>query len=134
MKVVICGCGQVGMSVAENLSQQKHEITLIDRDADSFRKLEGTDGFQFIVGDATDQDILRKAETEGADAFLALTGEDNANLLAAQVARELFKIKTVVVRVAGPIRARAYSEMGLTTVCGTDLIADAVMKKIVAKK
>ena len=133
MKVVIYGCGQVGMKIAEALCQQKNEVTVIDRDADTLRKLEGIVECKAVVGDAIDQDILRNAAIEDADCFLALTGEDNANLFAAQVAREIFKVKKVIVRVASPVRAQAFSEMGLITVCATDLIADAVKRKIGGK-
>ena len=121
------------MKIAELLSQQKHDVTVIDRDADTFRKLEASTSCRTVVGDAVDQDALRRAEVEGSDLFLALTGEDNANLFAAQVAKEIFKAKRVIVRVADPVRAQAFAEMGLVTVCGTDLIADAVRKKIGAK-
>jgi trk system potassium uptake protein len=131
LRVAIYGCGQVGMKVAEALSQQKHEVTVIDRDADSFRRLEASDGScRLVIGDAIDQDVLRRAEVESADVFLALTGEDNANLFAAQAARELFGVQKVIVRVADPLRAQAFTEMGITTVCATDLIAEALKEKL----
>jgi trk system potassium uptake protein TrkA len=134
LKIVIYGCGQVGIKTAEALCQQKHQVTVIDRDPDSFRRLESSAaGCQFVIGDAIDQDVLRKAEVDRADVFLALTGEDNANLFAAEAAREVFKVKRVIVRVAGPVRAQAFAEMGLITICATDLIVDAVRKKIGAK-
>lgn len=140
MKIVICGCGQVGIKVAESLScdagpssRPGHQVTVIDRDVDAFRKLEAGTGCTFVVGDATDQDVLRKAEADRADVFLALTGEDNANLFAAQVAKELLKVKRVIVRLADPVRATAFAEMDLTTVCGTDLMAEVIKKKLGAR-
>lgn len=133
MRIVVCGCGQVGIRVAENLSRQKHEVTMIDRDVDTFRKLEADTGCRFVVGDVTDQDILHKAETKGADAFLALTGDDNANLLAAQVAKELLGVKRVMVRLADPVRATAFAELGLVTISGTDLMAEQIKRKLVVK-
>jgi trk system potassium uptake protein len=133
LRVAIYGCGQVGLKTAEALIKQKHEVTIIDRDADSFRKIEESGLCHFVVGDAIDQDVLRKAEAEKADVFMALTGEDNANIFAAQAAKELFKVKKVIVRVADPVRAQAFAEMGLITVCATDLISDAVRKKMGVK-
>ena len=65
--------------------------------------------------------------------FLALTGEDNANLFAAQIAKELLKVRKVIVRLADPVRANAFAEMGLTTVCGTDLMADLIGKKMAGR-
>lgn len=134
MKIIICGCGKVGTKIAEIMSQQKHEVTVIDRDADTFRKLEAITESQFVTGNIIDQDILVKAGIEQADVFLALTGDDNANLFSAQVAKELFKVKRVIVRVDEPVRANAFSEeLGLNTICGTELIADQVKKKIGVK-
>ena len=134
MKIIICGCGKVGNKIAEILSQQKHELTVIDRDADAFRKLEAITEAQFVSGNIIDQDVLVKAGIEQADVFLALTGDDNANLFAAQVAKELFKVKRVIIRVDEPVRANAFSEeLGLITICGTELIADQVKKKIGVK-
>jgi trk system potassium uptake protein TrkA len=134
VKIIICGCGKVGTKIAEIMSQQKHEVTVIDRDADTFRKLEAITESQFVTGNIIDQDILVKAGIEQADVFLALTGDDNANLFSAQVAKELFKVKRVIVRVDEPVRANAFSEeLGLNTICGTELIADQVKKKIGVK-
>lgn len=133
MKVVIYGFGQVGMKTAETLSKQKNEVTIIDRDADAFRKVEDQDGYKFVVGDAIDHEVLRRAEVDKADVFLALTGADNANLFAAQAAREQFGVKKVVVRVADPLRAKAFAELGLTTICATDLIAEAVRRRMAAR-
>lgn len=134
MKIIIGGCGKVGTKLAEILSQQKHELTVVDRDTDTFRKLETLTEAQFVTGNIIDQDIMVKAGIEQADVFLALTGDDNANLFSAQVAKELFKVKRVIVRVDEPVRANAFSEeLGLMTICGTELIADQVKKKIGVK-
>ena len=134
MKIIICGCGKVGTKITEILSQQKHELTVVDRDPDTFRKLEALTEAQFVTGNIIDQDILVKAGIEQADVFLALTGDDNANLFSAQIAKELFKVKRVIIRVDEPVRANAFSEeLGLVTICGTELIADQVKKKIGVK-
>lgn len=134
MKIIICGCGKVGTKIAEILSQQKHELTVVDRDPDTFRKLEALTEAQFVTGNIIDQDVLVKAGIEQAAVFLALTGDDNANLFSAQVAKELFKVKKVITRVDEPVRAKAFSEeLGLITICGTELIADQVKKKIGVK-
>jgi len=134
VKIIICGCGKVGTKITEILSQQKHELTVVDRDPDTFRKLEALTEAQFVTGNIIDQDILVKAGIEQADVFLALTGDDNANLFSAQIAKELFKVKRVIIRVDEPVRANAFSEeLGLVTICGTELIADQVKKKIGVK-
>ncbi len=135
MKIVICGSGKVGTKIAEALSGQNNEVVVIDRDADAFRQIETTlTDAQFITGDITDQDVLVKAGIEGADVFLALTNDDNANIFSSQIAKELFKIKKVIACVKDPVRAKAFTdELGLVTVCGTDLIADQIKKKMGVK-
>lgn len=134
MKIIICGCGKVGSKIIEIMLEHKHELTVIDRDADVFRQLEAIPDIQFIAGSIVDQDILVKAGIENADVFLALTNDDNANILSAQVAKELFKVKRVIASVKDLVRARAFTdELGLDTVCGTDLIAEQIKKKIGVK-
>lgn len=139
MKIIICGCGKVGSKIIEIMLEQKHTLTVIDRDADVVRqidaiKLEAITDIQFITGNIVDQDILVKAGIENADVFLALTNDDNANILSAQVAKELFKVKRVIASVKDPVRARAFTdELGLDTICGTDLIAEQIKKKIGVK-
>jgi trk system potassium uptake protein TrkA len=132
VKIVICGCGKVGTKIAEALGQQNNNIVIIDRDADAFRPIEtNLINAQFITGNIADQDILIKAGIEGADVFLALTNDDNANIFSAQIAKELFKIKKVIACVKDPVRSKAFTdELGLITVCGTDLIADQIKKKM----
>lgn len=133
MKIIICGCGKIGIRIAEILAQQ-NELIVIDRDADSFQKLDSITDAQFITGNITDQDVLINAGIKNADVFLALTGDDNANLFAAQVAKELFQVKKVIARVKDPMRAKSFSdEIGLNTVCGTELIAEQIKKKMGAK-
>jgi trk system potassium uptake protein TrkA len=135
VKIIICGSGKVGTKLAEILGQQKYELIVIDRDADAFRQIEvsSTDA-QFVTGNITDQDTLIKAGIQDADVFLALTNDDNANLFSAQIAKELFKIKKVIACVKDPVRSKAFAdELGITTVCGTDLIADQIKKKMGSK-
>lgn len=135
MKIIICGSGKVGNKIAEILIQQKHNLVIIDRDADAFRQIDATAmEVQFITGNITDQDILAKAGIAEADVFLALTNDDNANLFSAQVAKNLFSVKKVIACVKDPIRAKAFTdELGVVTICGTDLIADQIKKKIGVK-
>jgi trk system potassium uptake protein TrkA len=135
VKIVICGSGKVGTKIAEVLGQENNELVIIDRDADAFRQIEANlTNAQFISGNIADQDILIKAGIEGTDVFLALTNDDNANIFSAQIAKELFKVKKVIVCIKDPVRAKAFTdELGLVTVCGTDLIVDQIKKKMGVK-
>ncbi|HEX5451260.1 MAG TPA: NAD-binding protein, partial [Candidatus Limnocylindrales bacterium] len=79
-----------------------------------------------IRGDGTDEDVLRKAGVEGADVLLALTEGDNRNILAAQLAMESFGIPHVVAKINDPVRAEAYTQMGISTICRTTRLIDAL--------
>jgi trk system potassium uptake protein TrkA len=134
VKIIICGCGKVGTRMAEILIKEKHDLTIIDRDADSFQRVDSLSEVQFITGSIVDQEVLVKAGIETADIFLALTVDDNANLFSAQIAKEIFNVKKVIARVKDPIRSKSFTEeLGLSTICGTELITDQIKKKIGVK-
>lgn len=125
-KIVILGCGRVGSTLARQLSLEGHRVSVMDLTSDSFRRLGTKFKGQRIVGTGLDQDTLRKAGIEEADVFLAVTQGDNTNIMAAQIAREVFAVKRVVARIYDPIRAQAYREMGITTLCTTTLAAGLI--------
>lgn len=124
--IVILGCGRVGSTLARQLAADGYEVTIIDLTADSFRRL----GTKFkgtkIVGSGLDQDTLTKADVSSAAFFVAVTQGDNTNIMAVQIAREVFGTKQVVARLYDPIRAQAYREMGIITLCTTTLAAGLV--------
>ena len=119
MKVVILGCGRVGAGLAKQMADEGHDVTIIDRDTGAFRRL----GTRFkgtkIVGPGTDVDVLRRAGVEGADAFFSVTDGDNRNIMAAQIAKNVFNVPRVLTRLYDPNRAQAYQEMGIQTICTT---------------
>ncbi|MGC8834678.1 MAG: potassium channel family protein, partial [Armatimonadota bacterium] len=84
MHIVILGCGRTGSTLARLLVQQGHSVAIIDKNRDSFRRYLGP-SFRgtMVVGLGIDQDVLKRAGIEKADAFLALAGGDNTNLTAA---------------------------------------------------
>ncbi len=127
MKVVIIGCGRVGAVLAETLDASGHQVTIVDLLTRSFDRLPSTFAGEAIRGDGTDEDVLRRARAEGADAFLALTEGDNRNIMAAQLAREAFDIGLVYAKVNDPVRAEAYAELGIGTICRTTMLAGAVL-------
>ncbi len=126
MKIVIIGCGRVGSSMADAYDRSGHEVLVIDSLTSAFDRLPSTFGGTAIRGDGTDEDVLERAGATGADVFLALTEGDNRNVMAAQLAYEALGIEKVIAKINDPLRAKAYAELGIATLCRTGLMVDAV--------
>ncbi len=132
MNVIVVGCGRVGSQLANLLSIEGHNITVIDKDPDSFRRLGTTFNGVTLIGLGFDEDILEEAGIREADAFAAVTDLDNTNLMAAEVARKIFDVKHVVARLYNPQRERTYQQLDLDYVCGTTLVAEKLLDKVKA--
>ena len=124
--IVILGCGRVGSTLAKQMSSEGHSITVLDLTSDAFRRLGTKFKGQRLVGSGLDQDLLKRAHLTEADIFVAVTQGDNTNIMAAQIAHEVFKVPRVIARIYDPIRAQAYREMGITTLCTTTLAAGLI--------
>ncbi len=132
MNVVIMGCGRVGAQLASLLDAEGHKVTVLDVDAYSFRRLPPTFGGTALVGDGTDEEMLKKAGIEEADAFVALTQGDNRNVMAAQIAKKTFNISKVVCRIYDPMRKDIYEALGLETISPTTVFAQMLKEKLLA--
>ena len=131
MNVVIMGCGRVGARVASLLDQNGHKITIIDTQSTAFSRLSNYYSGDTVIGTGIDEDILRIAGIENADAFIAVTNHDNRNLMAAQVAQAIFKVPQVIVRIYDPVREDTYRRMGLTTICPTTTISAMILDHVI---
>ncbi len=127
MKFVIVGCGRVGAGLAEAFDNAGHEVIVIDLTSRAFDRLSDEFKGQALRGDGTDEDVLRRAGVEGADVFLALTEGDNRNVMAAQIAVEKLSIGKVMAKINDPVRAAAYAELGIATVCRTTMLTDSIL-------
>lgn len=104
MKIIILGAGQVGTSVAENLSREANDITVVDTDSDCLQALGDRLDLSTVQGHASHPDVLRRAGAEDADMIIAVTNSDEINMVACQVAYALFHTPTKIARV----RSRSY--------------------------
>jgi trk system potassium uptake protein len=127
VKFVIVGCGRVGAALAEAFDNDGHEVVVIDLLTRAFDRLSEEFKGEAIRGDGTDEDVLRKAGAEGADIFLAFTEGDNRNVMAAQVAMEKLSVGKAIAKINDPVRAAAYAELGIATVCRTTMLTDSVL-------
>ncbi len=130
MHVIIAGCGRVGSQLATLLSHEGHNVVVIDRDPASFERLERPFNGLTLAGIAFDLDILRDAGIEGCDAFIALTNYDNTNIMAAEIAVDVFKVPRVFARVYNPDKELTYRSMGIDYLSGSTLLAEAFHREL----
>jgi trk system potassium uptake protein TrkA len=126
VKTVIVGCGRVGAALASAFDQAGHEVIILDLTPRAFDRLPSNFKGTALRGDGTDEDILRRAGTEGADIFIALTEGDNRNVMAAQLAQEALGAKRVIAKINDAVRADAYADLGIAALCRTNLMVEAV--------
>jgi len=130
MKVVIMGCGRVGARLAGLLDIEGHSVTILDIDAYSFRRLSPDFTGTVLVGNGIDEESLKKAGIEEADAFVTLTQGDNRNIMAAQIAKHIFNVPKVVCRIYDPLRRELFNSLGIEAFSPTTTFAQMLKEKI----
>jgi len=126
----VIGCGRVGSNVALQLAGSGWDVTAIDEDEDALGRLGDSWTGGFLVGHGMDQQLLRDAGIEDADAVVVTTNGDNTNIVIAQVAQKHFQVPTVVVRILDPARAQFYAERGLRVVCPTSAAIETLVEAV----
>ena len=121
MYIIIAGCRKVGYNLAIQLSQENHDVVVIDSDPKNLEPLGSGFNGVAITGMPIDEDVLRSAGIDRADALAAVTNDDNMNVMISEIARELFKVPNVITRVYDPVRETVFLQMGLDTICPTTL-------------
>jgi trk system potassium uptake protein TrkA len=119
MKVVIMGCGRVGIFLTQELCQAGHHVSVIDQNEHAFDRLPPGFEAKTVVGVGFDREVLEEAGIREADAFLAVSNGDNSNIVSARVAREHYHVPTVIARIYDPARADIYERLNIPTVATT---------------
>jgi trk system potassium uptake protein TrkA len=119
MKVIVMGCGRVGEQVARLLDSEGNEVAVIDYDPTALARLGPNFKGRRVRGVGFDRDVLLEAGIQDADAFAATSSSDNANIIAARIARNVFQVPRVVARLYDPRRAEIYRRLGLVTISST---------------
>jgi trk system potassium uptake protein len=130
MRVVIAGCGRIGAELARLLDGEGHDITVIDRDPEAFRRLPAGFRGRALVGEVIDEDLQRQAGVDDADAFIALADGDNHNVMASQIAKHMMGVPIVISQIKDPIRQETYNLLGIETVSPTILGAERILDAI----
>ena len=134
MNILVIGCDQVGASLIRDLERIGHDISLIERDPEQLKRLDAFDDYRFggtaLVGDPTDPDVLRRGGVENCD-VAAVSEDDSVNLMAAQIAKSIFRREKVICRVSDPhLQVLYHKTYELETVCPTVLTEQAVFRAL----
>ena len=116
MKIIVIGCGRLGAGLAEALSRRNIEVSLVDRDAAAFERLGPSFPGNTVTGGGFDREVLLRAGIESADALAALTASDEVNIVAARLARVIFRVPRVAARLYDPRKAEVYLRLGLPVI------------------
>ncbi len=124
MQIVIAGCGKVGSQFARIMSEEGHDISVVDSNSENFRLLGPNFHGVTVLGVPIDEDVLKQAGIEGADGFAALTPDDNINMMACQIAKEIFNIPRIFARIQDPVKEQVFYQFGVHTVCPTNMAVE----------
>lgn len=128
--IIIIGCGNLGSSLANKLSNLGHSIVMIDHDPKSFSALGDEFSGFMIQGDANEFFVLKQAKVEKADIVLTLTDDDNLNIMLSQICQRIYQIKEVIARVNKPRSAEIFAKLGISTICPTLLAVDSFLDQL----
>ena len=124
MNIIVVGCGRVGSHLATLLSEDGHNVSVIDRNADSFKNLGRDFNGRIVKGVGFDESALMEA------VIAAVTSNDNANLMIAEVSRRIYEVPHVITRLYEARREKTYAQLGIDFACGTTLVAEEIFSKI----
>jgi len=120
MKVLIVGCGRVGSGLAKTLSSRGHDVRIVDKDPLAFDRLGANFKGKTFTGIGFDRDVLISMGIEKADGLAAVTASDEANIVAARIAKDIFHVPRVVARLFDVRQAEIYKRLGLHTIAPTE--------------
>jgi trk system potassium uptake protein TrkA len=130
MHIIVVGCGKVGAKFSQVMSQDGHDIVVIDNDTKNFDSLDSNFSGLTVLGVPIDEDVLKMAGIETADSLVAVTPDDNINMMACQVAKEIFKVPLVLARIQDPVREEVFFQFGVQTICPTNMAVDELKSLI----
>lgn len=126
MNILVIGCGKVGSNLATRLSAEGHDVSVVDNNARNFLQLGPEFKGLTLEGFECDQEVLMNAGIAACDVVAAVSHDDNINIMVAQIASTVFRVRRVITRIYDPEREEVYCNFGLQTICPTRLTVDAV--------
>jgi len=130
MRAMIIGCGRVGSVLANRLDEAGHQVLVLDKNQQAFRRLSEKFSGERRVGNGLVEEYVHPALQEKTDILFVMTDKDNINLMISQWVKKKFQVYRVITEVHDSILAGLYKELGLETVCPTDLVLKELLQTI----
>lgn len=127
MKMVIAGGGKIGLNLARIMLEKRHVVSVIERNKERCEKLANALDAEIICGDCSSVSVLEAAGTQSCDCFMAVTGNDQDNLVASQLAKDYFKANKVIARSSDPRNLETFRLLGIeNAVSSTEVITGLI--------
>ncbi len=131
MRIIIVGGGKLGHQIARNMLDRKYDVKLIEKDKLKCMRLANELDVEVICGDGTELEVLSDAGTKNADCFIAVTGSDQDNLVASQLAKKEFTVGKVIIRANDPRNLEALRTLGSAiAVSSTEIITNLIEQEV----
>lgn len=130
MNILVIGCGMIGSSLAEELDKQGHDVSVIDQNPEKLETLSAEFSGFTTVGVPIDIDVLKRAGITTCDVLFAVTGQDDMNIMASQLARQTFNVGRIYARVADIRKGEVFEKLGINVICPTKLTVNAACDAI----
>lgn len=128
MYVVIAGCSASASIIARELSANNFDVVIIDRNKEAFKKLSLDFSGKTVVGNVLEQEVLTEAGIDNADIFLALTDDDNVNVVSSQIVKKTFNVPKIVVVLNHHQKSKLCQGEGINIVFKSNILADFIKK------
>lgn len=128
MKAIIIGCGRLGSAIALELYRKGNEVTVIDKDADSFALLGSEFNGNTVLGIGFDRNVLEEAGIQFQDAVICTTDSDEVNVLCGKISKDIFMVPLVVARLYDPRKAKIFESLGIKTISTTGYGVDRAIE------
>ena len=133
MNILVVGCGRLGSKIVNTLFDLGHSVSVVDNNPDSFNQLNPSFDGITIPGVPLNMNILREAGIESCDSVAVVTSDDNLNITVSQIVKEFFYVENVVAKINSPARERAFHDLGLKTICPTNLACGSFISVLTNK-
>lgn len=131
--IIVVGCGRTGSHLANLLSKAGKSVVIIDREEDSFKRLDEEFSGFMMEADASEVDVLEQAKISKADALIIATDNDSTNMMIAQIGKKIYQVPLVMARIIDPAELAVYESLGIQTISPTIISAQILFDLIMDK-